>query len=81
MLSVVIPKISATAGAMLKTTIAFTMCGGSSESNVLPERAWVIGNMRYSHHQGREDSIRVVTEIAKRQSRSSHASVFHSLVS
>ena len=38
----------------------------SAESNVLPEKAWVIGNMRYSHHQGREDSIRVVTEIAKK---------------
>ena len=66
LLSVVVPKISATAGAMLKTTIAFTMCSGSSESNVLPESAWVIGDMRYSHHQGSKESIRIITEIAKK---------------
>ena len=62
----VIPKISATAAAMLKTTIAFTMCSASGESNVLPENAWVIGDMRYSHHQGGEDSIRMISEIAKK---------------
>jgi carboxypeptidase PM20D1 len=62
----VIPKISATAAAMLKTTIAFTMCSASGESNVLPESVWVIGDMRYSHHQGGEDSIRVISEIAKK---------------
>ena len=66
LLSVVVPKISATAGAMLKTTVAFTMCSGSEESNVLPETAWVVGNMRYSHHQGSRDSIKVITEIAKK---------------
>lgn len=66
LLSVVVPKISATAGAMLKTTIAFTMCSGSSETNVLPDSAWVVGDMRYSHHQGSQDSIRVITEIAKK---------------
>ncbi|MBR5322185.1 MAG: M20/M25/M40 family metallo-hydrolase [Clostridia bacterium] len=66
LLSAVIPKISAAAGAMLKTTIAFTMCSGSTESNVLPESAWVLADMRYSHHQGSKDSIRVVTEIAKK---------------
>jgi carboxypeptidase PM20D1 len=66
LLSVVVPKISATAGAMLKTTIAFTMCSGSTESNVLPENAWVVGDMRYSHHQGSKDSIRLISEIAKK---------------
>lgn len=66
LLSIVVPKISATAGAMLKTTIAFTMCSGSAESNVLPETAWVVGNMRYSHHQGSQDSIKVITETAKK---------------
>lgn len=66
LLSVVIPKISVAAGSMLKTTIAFTMCSGSSEVNVVPENAWVMGDMRYSHHQGSEESIRVITEIAKK---------------
>lgn len=66
LLSFVIPKISASAAAMLKTTIAFTMCSASGESNVLPEKAWVLGDMRYSHHQGCEDSIRVVSDIARK---------------
>lgn len=66
LLSIVLPKISAAAGAMLKTTIAFTMCSGSTESNVLPENAWVLGDMRYSHHQGSKESIRVITEIGKK---------------
>ena len=66
LLSFVIPKISASAAAMLKTTIAFTRCSASQASNVVPECAWVIGDMRYSHHQGREDSIRVISEIAKK---------------
>ena len=59
-----LPQISATAGAMLKTTLAFTMCRGSDGRNVLPQEAWVIGNMRYSHHQGRESSINAIKELA-----------------
>ena len=60
----VLPRISATAGAMLKTTLAFTMCQGSDGRNVLPQEAWVIGNMRYSHHQGRESSISAIKKLA-----------------
>lgn len=60
----VLPRISATAGAMLKTTLAFTMCQGSDGRNVLPQEAWVIGNMRYSHHQGRESSISAIKKFA-----------------
>jgi carboxypeptidase PM20D1 len=61
-----IPCFSNTAGAMLKTTIAFTMAGGSEGMNVLPHEAWVIGNMRYSHHQGREHSFRTIIRLAKK---------------
>lgn len=62
----VIPSVSATAGAMLKTTLAFTMAHGSEGYNVLPQEAWVIGNMRFSHHQGEEDSIRAVKKLAEK---------------
>lgn len=62
----VIPMISPVAGAMLKTTIAFTMANGSQGTNVLPEEAWVIGNMRYSHHQGENASVEAITEIAEK---------------
>ena len=49
---------------MLKTTLAFTMAKGSEGSNVLPQEAWVIGNMRFSHHQGGENSIAAVRALA-----------------
>ena len=60
----VIPKISDAAGAMLKTTVAFTVASGSAGSNVLPQTAYVIGNMRYSHHQGRDASIEAIKRLA-----------------
>lgn len=60
----VIPAVSGAAGAMLKTTLAFTMAQGSEGYNVLPQEAWVIGNMRYSHHQGGEASIEAVKKLA-----------------
>jgi len=62
----VMPRISNTANAMLKTTIAFTMASGADGSNVLPQEAWVIGNMRYSHHQGCGKSIEAVKKLAER---------------
>lgn len=63
-LCAVMPALSPAAGAMLKTTIAFTMCKGSDGTNVLPQEAWVIGNMRYSHHQGRDNSIKAIRDLA-----------------
>lgn len=61
-----IPSVSATAGAMLRTTIAFTMASGSEGFNVLPHEAWIIGNMRFSHHQGEKDSINAIKRIAEK---------------
>ena len=65
-LCMVMPAISPAAGAMLRTTVAFTMCKGSDGTNVLPQEAWVIGNMRYSHHEGRDHSIKVISDLAKK---------------
>lgn len=62
----VIARSSPTAAALLKTTIAFTRASGSDGNNVIPDEAWVIGNMRYSHHQGREKSIAAIAKAAKR---------------
>ena len=62
----VMPSTSATAGAMLKTTLAFTMAQGSGAPNVLPEEAHVIANMRYSHHQGGRASVEAITKLAKK---------------
>ena len=64
LLSAVMPAVSPAAGALLKTTLAFTMAQGSAASNVLPQEAYVIGNMRASHHQGTDDSIKAVKKLA-----------------
>lgn len=60
----VVPSVSATAGAMFRTTLAFTMARGSDGYNVMPEEAFVTGNMRYSHHQGGSSSINAVKKLA-----------------
>ena len=65
-LEAVMPMVSNSATAMLKTTVAFTMAKGSDGTNVMPQEAWVIGDMRYSHHQGREKSIEAITRLAKK---------------
>ena len=62
----VIPAVSATASAMLKTTLAFTMAQGSAGYNVLPQEAWIIGNMRFSHHQGGPSSFEAVRKLAEK---------------
>lgn len=66
LIKAVVPQISATAGAMMRTTIAFTMAGGSDGLNVLPQEAWVTGNMRFSHHQGGEASIAAICKLAEK---------------
>ena len=62
----VIPTLSGTAAALVRTTVAFTMAQGSEGKNVLPQTAWVAGNMRYSHHQGQKTSIRAIEKMAKK---------------
>ena len=52
--------------ALLQTTLAFTMAHGSEGTNVVPNEAWVVGNMRYSHHQGQEGSFRAVRKVAEK---------------
>lgn len=60
----VMPKVSPAAKALLETTIAFTMAKGSDGDNVLPQEAYVIANMRTSHHEGLKHSIEAVKKIA-----------------
>ena len=63
-LKAVLPKISAQAGAMLKTTIAFTMQSGSDAYNVIPQEATLGANMRFIPHQGKKESLEIVKKIA-----------------
>lgn len=61
-----LPSISSAAGAMIQTTLAFTKAKGSDGLNVLPQEAWVTGNMRFIPHQDKEESIALITKIAKK---------------
>lgn len=61
-----LPSISSAAGAMIQTTLAFTMAKGSDGLNVLPQEAWVTGNMRFIPHQDDRESIVLISELAKK---------------
>ena len=60
----VLPMISAQAGAMIRTTIAFTMMSGSDACNVIPQKATVTANMRFIPHQGMEESLEIIRKLA-----------------
>ena len=62
----VLPSISAQAGAMIQTTMAFTMQKGSDAYNVLPQEATLGANMRFIPHQGMDESLNIVHNIAKK---------------
>ena len=60
----VLPAINASAGAMTQTTLAFTTAKGSDGLNVLPQEAYVTGNMRLIQHQSGPESFEAVRRIA-----------------
>ena len=62
----VLPMISAQAGAMIRTTIAFTMQSGSDACNVMPQEATVSANMRFIPHQGMKESLEIIEKRAKK---------------
>ena len=62
----VMPMISPAGAALLRTTLAFTMSKGSEGANVIPQEAWVVGNMRFSHHQGKKASVDAITKLAQK---------------
>ncbi len=59
-------RMSSQAASLLRTTVAFTMAGGSDGANVLPAEAWVVANMRYSHHQGQQGSFDAIRKLAEK---------------
>ncbi|MBO5769884.1 MAG: M20/M25/M40 family metallo-hydrolase [Spirochaetales bacterium] len=66
LLSKVLPKINPVGGAMIKTTMAFTMAEGSKGLNVLPETAYVNANIRFIQHQGVKETMAILEPIAKK---------------
>ena len=61
-----LPSISSAAGAMIRTTCAFTTAKGADGLNVLPQEAYVTANMRYIQHQPTDESIEIISKIAKK---------------
>lgn len=61
-----LPLISAQAGAMIRTTIAFTMMSGSDACNVMPQKATVSANMRFIPHQGMKESLEIIRKLASK---------------
>lgn len=66
LLNKLLPKINHLAGAMIKTTIAFTTAQGSNGLNVLPETAYVTGNCRVIHHCDEVETEKILKTIAKK---------------
>ena len=66
LLKKLMPSISPAAAAMLRTTAAFTTAKGSDGLNVLPQEAYVTANMRFIPHQPTDESIQLISEIAKK---------------
>ena len=66
LLTMLLPSINAAAGAMIRTTIGFTTAKGSNGLNVLPQEAYVTGNMRFIQHQPTKESIAIITDVAKK---------------
>ena len=76
LLKAVLPAVSAQAGAMLRTTIAFTMQSGSDAYNVLPQEATLGANMRFIPHQGEQESLTIIQKLAEKHGLSTE--VLHS---
>ena len=66
LLIAVLPAVSAPAGAMLKTTIAFTTQSGSDACNVIPQKATLGANMRFIPHQGEKESLDIIRRCAEK---------------
>ena len=76
LLKAVLPAVSAQAGAMLKTTIAFTTQSGSDAYNVIPQEATLGANMRFIPHQGEQESLTIIQTLAEKHGLSTE--VLHS---
>lgn len=66
LLEKLLPKVNPLGAAMISTTLNFTMAKGADGLNVVPQEAYVTGNMRFIHHQGVEESVELVSKIARK---------------
>ncbi|HHV41666.1 MAG TPA: M20/M25/M40 family metallo-hydrolase [Clostridiaceae bacterium] len=61
-----LPRVSTFGRAMLATTCTFTMAEGSEASNVIPNEASVIANLRPATHQGVDASLAALHPLLKK---------------
>jgi carboxypeptidase PM20D1 len=61
-----LPKVSPQAGSMLRTTCVFTGASGGDADNSAPETASLTANLRFIHHQPREESIKAICALARK---------------
>jgi len=66
LIEAILPNLSPTTNAMLRTTLCFTTSFSGEQLNSVPEVAWVNGNMRFSHHEGQQKSVDELRRIAKK---------------
>ncbi len=60
------PLVSPMANAFLRTTIVFTMSGGSQAANVIPGEAYVVANIRPAIHQNLDECLKILKKIASK---------------
>ena len=59
-------QLSPQVGAMVSTTIAFTMQSGSENYNSIPHEATLGANVRFIPHQGMDESLKIIETIASK---------------
>ena len=65
-LPAVMARVSPRLGAMVRTTVAFTMQSGSENYNSIPGEATLGANIRFIPHQGMDESLKALETIASK---------------
>ena len=64
LVSALVPGVSGQINAFLQTTMVFTMAQGAKVGNNIPDNAYMVANVRYSHHEGRDKVMAKLSKIA-----------------
>ena len=59
-------KFSPVSKSLVSTTICFTKAKGSEGYNIIPEEAYVTGNLRIAKHDSKEEIVKKLTKIANK---------------
>lgn len=66
LITALLPKISGYGNAIMSTTMVFTMTSASNASNVIPQEASAVANMRYIPHQDMDECLAILKDVAKK---------------